>query len=76
MKFNIIKCLFLLLFYFIGYNSLSDNLALGMQMSLLPGTLTKFDFSDGRNTETIKLEEENYENLSRLDVTIELRFTK
>jgi hypothetical protein len=60
-----------------GYDiSISENLAIGLQMSMVIGSITKFNLSDGNTSETIELEPEDYENLSRLDLTIGLRFNK
>ncbi len=60
----------------IGYDiGLSENLALGFQVSVLTGVLTKYDWSDGTTTQTIKLEKDEYENL-RIDLSIGLRFNK
>lgn len=61
----------------IGYDiGLSENFALGFQISLLTGTLSKYDWSDGVNTETIKLEKGSYESLNRFDFSVGLRFMK
>lgn len=61
----------------IGYDiGLTENLALGFQLSYMIGTLTQYDLSDGVNTETVKLEKDNYESLSRIDLSIGLRFNK
>lgn len=61
----------------IGYDiGLSENLALGFQVSLLTGVLSKYDWNDGTTTQTIKLEKDEYENLNRIDLSIGLRFNK
>jgi hypothetical protein len=61
----------------IGYDiGLSENFAIGFQFSYMIGTLTQYKFSDGVNTETIKLVNDNYESLSRIDLSIGLRFNK
>ena len=60
-----------------GYDiGLSENLALGFQVSLLTGTLSKYDWDDGRNITTIKLEKGSYESLNRFDFSVGLRFMK
>lgn len=60
-----------------GYDiGISENLVMGCQLSLMIGTLYQYKVSDGRHTETVKLEEEEYENLSRIDLSIGLRFVK
>lgn len=61
----------------IGYDiGISENLAIGFQFSYMIGTLTKYELFDGTKTETIKLEKDNYESLSRIDLSIGLRFNK
>jgi hypothetical protein len=61
----------------IGYDiGLSENFALGIQLSYMLGTLTQYDLSYGGTTEKIKLEKDSYENLSRIDLSIGLRLTK
>jgi hypothetical protein len=61
----------------IGYDmGISKNFALGIQLSLFGGTLSQYDQSIGNHTETVKLEKDNYENLSRIDLSIGLRFNK
>lgn len=59
----------------IGYDiGLTENLAMGFQFSFLIGTLTEYELSDGLNTETIKLNKDNYESLSRIDLSLGLRY--
>lgn len=61
----------------IGYDiGLSKNLSLGFQLSLLAGTLSEYNLSDGTMTETIKLEKGEYESLNRVDFSVGLRFSK
>ena len=61
----------------IGYDiGLSENLSLGFQVSYLSGTLFKYELSDGITTQTINLEEREYESLNRIDFSIGLRFGK
>ncbi len=61
----------------IGYDiGLSENFAIGFQFSWMVGTLTQVEISDGSRTETIKFDKENFENLSRIDLSIGLRFNK
>lgn len=61
----------------IGYDiGLSENLALGLQVSLLTGTLSEYEFNDGTNKQTIKLDDGEYENVSRFDLSVGLRFIK
>nr|NQU90034.1 hypothetical protein [Bacteroidota bacterium] len=65
------------LYFDMGYDfSVSKDLVLGIQLSYLISSLSKYDLDDGTNIQTIKLEEGNYESLSRLDLSIGLRFIK
>jgi len=60
-----------------GYDiGLSENLSLGFKLSLISGTLFQYDLNDGKTTERIKLEQGEYEGLSRIDLSIGLRFNK
>jgi hypothetical protein len=61
----------------IGYDiGLSENFALGFQFSYTAGTLTEYELSDASKIQTIKLDKNNYESLSRIDLSIGLRFNK
>ncbi len=61
----------------IGYDiGVSENFAIGFQFSYMIGILTQYELSDGVNTQTVELEKDNYESLSRLDLSIGLRFNK
>jgi len=61
----------------IGYDiGLSKNFSLGFQLSFLSGTMDKYNLSNGGQTETIKLEKGKYENLSRIDFSVGLRFNR
>jgi len=61
----------------IGYDiGLSENFAIGFQLSYMIGTLTQYELSYGVKTETVILEKDNYESLSRVDLSIGLRFSK
>ena len=55
---------------------LSDNLSLGFQISYLKGTLLKYKLNHGSTTETIDLDEGEYESLNRIDFSVGLRFGK
>lgn len=57
--------------YDIGF---SKNIAMGIQLSLYSGYLSKYVMTDNLGSRTIILGEEQYESLSRLDLTIGLRF--
>lgn len=61
----------------IGYDfRISENFVLGFQAAYVAGVLTELDYSDASGTEHIELEEEQYEGLHRLDLSIGLRFIK
>ncbi|TLX73071.1 hypothetical protein E9993_16560 [Labilibacter sediminis] len=61
----------------IGYEiSIDNNLFLGFQLSLMAGTLSKYTIDDGESSETFELEDDEYENLTRVDLSICLRFCK
>jgi len=61
----------------IGYDiGIAKNLALGFQLSYSAGTLTQYTLSDGWRSEKVKLEKEEYESLSRIDLSVGLRFVK
>ncbi len=61
----------------VGYDiGLSEDLALGFQISFLFGTLIKYDRNDGSTIKTINFEKDNYESLSRIDFSVGLRFNK
>ncbi len=61
----------------LGYDfGLSENLSLGVQVSMITGTLTKYDWTDGFTTESVELDNDEYESLSRIDLSVGLRFGK
>jgi len=53
---------------------ITDNLSLGAELSAFYSILRKVKITDGTNTQTIDLDKETYENLSRLDLSIGIRF--
>ena len=53
---------------------ITDNLSLGAELSAFYSMLRKVKITDGTNTQTIDLDKETYENLSRLDLSIGIRF--
>lgn len=60
-----------------GYDiGISEDFAIGFQISFMMGVLTKYKLSSGHYTETIILEKENYENLSHFDFSVGLRMYK
>lgn len=50
------------------------NLMLGAQFSMLSGVLRELTYSSGDLEETFELEEEDYEGLGRIDLSIGLRY--
>jgi len=63
--------------YDIGYEfNLSKKTNLGIQLSLISGNLFKYKWDDGTSVQTIELEKDEYESLSRIDLTIGLVFGK
>jgi hypothetical protein len=60
-----------------GYDiATSKNFAIGVKFSIIGGVLTEYVLKDGVTTERIKLNEEQYESLSRIDISVGIRFTK
>jgi len=58
----------------IGYDiGLSEQLSLGGQISLVSATLTKYKLTYGNTVETIDLNEDQNESLSRIDLSIGIR---
>lgn len=61
----------------IGYDfALSKNLAIGLQLSLVGGTIHKFTIDDGTTKEEVTLDKDSYEGLGRIDAGVLLRFRK
>jgi hypothetical protein len=61
----------------VGYDiGLSDKISIGFQLSLMQGVLSEYEISNGQQTQTIELEKDEYENLSRIDISVGLRFNK
>ncbi len=61
----------------IGYDiGLSKSFALGFQVSFIGGTLTQYKIDDGFNTTTIELDEDEYEGLARINLSVGLRLIK
>lgn len=59
----------------IGYDwGISDKMAIGFQISLIRGALTKYEVSNGITTETVELEKGEYESLHRIDFSVGIRF--
>jgi len=53
---------------------ITDNLSLGAELSAFYSILRKVKITDGTNTQTLDLDKESYENLSRLELSIGIRF--
>ena len=61
----------------VGYDiGLSKSFALGFQVSFIGGTLTQYKIDDGFNTTTIELDEDEYEGLARINLSVGLRLIK
>ncbi|MBN4051367.1 hypothetical protein JYU16_00985 [bacterium AH-315-M05] len=61
----------------IGIDFLIDNnISLGIAFSITLGTLSKFEIDDGVSIQTIELDKENFENISRIDLSIGLKYYK
>ena len=59
----------------LGYDiPLYTNISFGLKLSYIAGVLTKLDVDNGKTVETIELEEDEYENLKRIDFSIGIRF--
>ena len=59
----------------VGYDiGLSDNFALGIRAAYIAGFLTSYKSSNGIITQRVKLEKEDYENLSTINISVGLRF--
>lgn len=59
----------------IGYDiALSEKAALGFKLSIVSGSLSKMKFSLGPQQETLELEGDERENLSRINISVGLRF--
>ncbi len=60
-----------------GYDfKISQNMLLGLQFSFLIGGMNEVDVTSGSSNYTINLRPEAYENISRIDLSIGLRFVK
>jgi len=53
----------------------SENVGLGLHASLLRGALTSVEMKSGYTTETVTLEDDEQENLSKLDLSLGLVFS-
>lgn len=58
----------------IGYDiGQTDNFAIGFQLSYIVGALSKYKISNGLSAQTIELDKDSYEGLSRIDFSIGIR---
>lgn len=58
-----------------GYDyEIAENFLAGIQLSLVTGVIKKIELSDGRTVQTIILKESEYISLSRIDLTLGIRF--
>ncbi|WP_187696162.1 hypothetical protein, partial [Xanthovirga aplysinae] len=65
------------LVYDVGYDmSISKNLLLGFQLSLISGVLKEYQVKDGINTTNVALSKKEAEGLGRIDLSVGLRFSK
>ncbi|MEI6556009.1 MAG: hypothetical protein WCL70_10485 [Paludibacter sp.] len=62
-------------YYSIGYDRfISKNMALGIQLSLITGMLGNYDRFDGTSTTHIQLDNNSYQSLSHVSLSVGLRF--
>jgi hypothetical protein len=62
-------------YYSIGYDHfISKNMALGIQLSLITGLLTNYDRFDGTSTTHVQLDNNSYQSLTHISLTVGLRF--
>jgi len=52
----------------------TDHIALGADLSAFYSRLSKMKMSDGTNSQSIDLDKDNYENLSRIELLLGIRF--
>jgi hypothetical protein len=56
--------------------SIDKNLSLGLFFAYKLGTLSQYNYDDGKQSKTIKLDKDNLENISRIDLSVGLRWNK
>jgi hypothetical protein len=56
--------------------SIDKNLLLGMFFAYQTGTLNQYNYDDGKQSKIIKLDKDNLENISRIDLSVVLRWSK
>jgi hypothetical protein len=58
-----------------GYDiRISEKVSLGIQLSLVSGSLSEYSWDDGITKKTIELEPGEFESLNRIDLSLGLRF--
>ncbi|MGV3539725.1 MAG: hypothetical protein ACO1OQ_07940 [Rufibacter sp.] len=61
----------------VGYDmTISKNLALGFQLAMVTGTLSELEITRGGVRNTVTLAQDEQENLSRIDLSVGLRFVR
>lgn len=55
---------------------INKELNLGLGFSYTIGTLNQYNYNDGIQTKVVKLEKDKFENISRIDLSIALRWNK
>lgn len=62
-------------YFSIGYDRfISRNMALGIQLSYIRGLLSNYNLFDGNTTTHVQLDNNSYQNLSHVSLTVGLRF--
>ncbi|PIY02931.1 MAG: hypothetical protein COZ21_11605 [Bacteroidetes bacterium CG_4_10_14_3_um_filter_31_20] len=56
--------------------AIDNNLSLGLFFSYTLGTLNQYNYNDGKQSKTIKLDANNLESISRIDLSVGLRWNK
>lgn len=56
--------------------AVEENLFLGLFFSYTMGTLNQISYDDGKQSKIIKLDKDNLEGLSRIDLSVALRWSK
>ncbi len=57
-----------------GYDwNLSKTVGMGVKLSIIGGSLYEYEVTDGTEVETIELEDDEYENLARIQLSIGIR---
>lgn len=62
-------------YYSIGYDHfISKNMALGIQLSYIRGLMSNYNLFDGNATTHVQLDNDSYQSLSHVSLTVGLRF--